>query len=125
MKTYVFILLLLAHIDAFGQNLSKIRPVNLAAQQDSIVMSFASEYRPMYTVDGHFKGYFKLDVSAPSSSASIMLQHNRITVFSGNIILPGKCNFLVMDPPPLFEQWGWIKPPTLLESVCDFIDAIL
>ena len=125
MKTYVFILLLLAHMDAFGQSLSKMRPVNLTAQQDSIVRSFSSEYRPMYDANGHFMGYLKLDVSAPSSMVSIMLQHNRISYQPHNVIRPGECSFLVLDPPPLFEQWGWTKPPTFLESVCDLIDAIL
>ena len=126
MKKYIWILLLLAHINAFGQILSKIRPASLTAQQDSIVRSFASVYRPIYTVDGHFMGYFKLDASAPSSTASIMLQHNGITNFSRNIMQPGECSFLVLDPPPLFEQWGWTKPPTFFESVCDLlIDAIL
>ena len=126
MKRYILLLLMTVQLNAFGQVLSKMRPVDLTAQQDSIVRSFSSEYRPMYTVDGHFSGYFKLDASAPSSSASIMLQHNRITAYSHNIILLGECNFLVLDPPPLFQQWGWTKPPTLLESVCDLlIDAIL
>ena len=126
MKRYIFVLVLLVHMNAFGQNLTKIRPASLTAQQDSIVRNFSSEYRPIYTIDGHFKGYFKLDVSAPSSTASIMLHHNGITNFSRNIMQPGECSFLVLDPPPLFEQWGWEKPPTFFESVCDLlIDAIL
>ena len=126
MKKCILLLLLAVHLNAFGQIFSKIRPVNLTAQQDSIVSGFASEYRPIYTVDGHFNGYFKLDASVPSSTASIMLQNNRVSAFSHDIILSGECRFVVSDPPPLFEQWGWTKPPTLLESVCDLlIDAIL
>ena len=78
MKKCILLLLLAVHLNAFGQILSKIRPVNLTAQQDSIVRGFASQYRPIYTVDGHFYGYFKLDASAPSSTASIMLQNNSV-----------------------------------------------
>lgn len=54
MKKCILLLLLAVHLNAFGQILSKIRPVNLTAQQDSIVRGFASQYRPIYTVDGHF-----------------------------------------------------------------------
>ena len=126
MRKYVLLFLLVVYMNVSGQTLSKIRPVNFTAQQDSIVRSFSSEYRPMYSTDGHFIGYLKLDVASPSSTTSIMLQHNRITNFSRNIIRPGECSFLVLDPPPLFEQWGWTKPPTFFESVCDLlIDAIL
>lgn len=126
MRKHILLLLLVAHMNVFGQVLSKIRPVNFTAQQDSIVRSFSSEYKPMYSTDGHFIGYFKLDAFAPSSTTSIMLQHNRIANFSRNIIRPGECSFFVLDPPPLFEQWGWTKPPTFFESVCDLlIDAIL
>ncbi len=98
----------------------------MTAQQDSIVRSFASEYKPLYTVDGRFGGYVKLDVSASPNTTSIMLQQNRIPFLSHKVIQPGECSFLVLDPPPLFEQWGWTKPPTFFESVCDLlIDAIL
>lgn len=37
MKKCILLLLLAVHLNAFGQILSKIRPVNLTAQQDSIV----------------------------------------------------------------------------------------
>ena len=124
MKKYILLLMLVAHMNGFGQVLSKIRPANFTAQQDSIVRSFSSEYKPIYTADGRFRGYFKVDVTAPSSGSIIVL-HNGITNYSHNIIRPGECSFLVLDPPPLFEQWGWDKSPTIFESVCDLIDAIL
>lgn len=124
MRKYILLLMLVVHMNVFGQFFSKIRPVNLTAQQDSIVRIFSSEYKPIYTVDGRFRGYLKVDVTAPSS-VSIIVLHNVITNYSHNIIRPGECSFLVLDPPPLFEQWGWDKSPTIFESVCDLIDAIL
>ena len=125
MRKYILLLMLVGHMNVFGQVLSKIRPVNFTAQQDSIVRSFSSEYKPIYTADGRFRGYFKVDVTAPSS-ASIMVLDKGFTNYSHNIIRPGECSFSVLNPPPLFEQWGWTKPATVLEAVCDLIiDAIL
>ena len=115
MKKCILLLLLAVHLNASGQVLlSKMKPMELTAQQDSIVRSFAQEYKPLYAADGHFLGYMKLDASAPSSKTSIMLQHNRIPYQPHSIMRPGECSFLVLDPPPLFEQWGWTKPATFL-----------
>ena len=126
MKKCVLLLLLMWNLCAIGQCLSTMKPVNFTARQDSIVKSFAATYKPIYTVDGRFRGYFKINVSASPSTKSIMLQQNRIPFLTHSIIQPTECEFLVLDPPPLFQQWGWTRPPTFFESVCDLlIDAIL
>lgn len=121
MKRMLLMLLLLDSLNLTAQDLFNHQKNGLTAQQDSIVASFVAKCKQEQNVYLRCGRYCHVDESDPTLTKSIMQTSSYVPQMKGKVIRPGECSFWVLDPPSLFVQWGWEKPPSFFEEFCSNI----
>ena len=114
-----------------------VKVLNLATQQPSkeiekrgpaVSAAFDAEGKPTKAAEGWARGCgITVDQAEriATDKGEWLVHRAKIEGQPTKNLLSGECSFVVLDPPPLFEQWGWTKPPTLLESVCEKAETLL
>lgn len=125
MKRMLWTWLLMTTLNLSAQTLFNRQKLSMTAQQDSIIASFVTKCKKEQAMYLRYGRYCQVDESDPASAKSIMLTSRYIPQIKGKVILPGECSFLVLDPPSLFVQWGWKKPPSFFEEFCSSILNVL
>ena len=121
MKKMLFMLLLVDSLNLTAQDLFNHQKNGLTAQQDSIVASFVAECKQEQIAYLRCGRYCQVDKSDPTLTKSIMQTSCNVLQMKGKVIQPGECSFWALDPPSLFVQWGWEKPPSFFEEFCSNI----
>lgn len=121
MKRLLLMLLLVDSLNLTAQDLFNHQKNGLTAQQDSIVASFVAKCKQEQNVYLCCGRYCHVDESDPTLTKSIMQTSSYVPQMKGKVIRPCECSFWVLDPPSLFVQWGWEKPPSFFEELCSNI----